>query len=119
MAKISALPSIDAKSAQDILQQSKLAEKIKSLSKQEFKSEKEIEKAVSGFEALLLHQLMKSMWESVEFTGFLCGDNTEGKIYRDMLSEAIAESAAKGRGIGVKQYLKAELAKYGKAEKDS
>jgi Rod binding domain-containing protein len=74
-------------------------ERVKSLSKQVKSSEKEIDKATEGFEALLLHQMLKSMWETVETTGFLGEDSNQAQIMRDMYNQAIADEVAKGRGL--------------------
>lgn len=78
------------------------------------KSAKDTEKAASGFEALLLQQMMKSMWESVDSPGMFGENSNEGQIYRDMFIQAVADTAAKGRGMGVKDVVKRELLKHSK-----
>jgi len=86
-------------------------DKAKNLVKRELKSKKELNKATSGFEALLLHQMLKAMWSTVETTGVL-GENTfQAQIYRDMFSQAIADTVSEGRGIGIKSFLGKELKK--------
>lgn len=87
------------------------AERVKSLTKQAKSSQKEIDKATEGFEALLLHQMLKSMWETVETTGFLGEDSNQAQIMRDMYNQAIADEIAKGQGIGVKESMKKEILK--------
>ena len=101
--------SIDARSANEL---STLAlKKAESLSRQSLKSGKDLEKATSGFESLLLNEMLKSMWESVETTGLMGEDSNEAHIYRDMFNQAIADTSAKGRGMGIKSYLKGEILK--------
>ena len=70
-----------------------------------------LEKASSGFEALLLHQMLKSMWETVHSEGLLGENSNQSEIYRDMFNQAVADSVSEGRGIGVKEFLNKELIK--------
>ena len=93
-------------------------EQAKGLSKQKLPSEKEIDKATTGFEALLLHEMMQAMWETVEPTGLLGEDSNQAQIYRDMLNQAVADSIASGRGIGVKQMIKQEILRRERASKE-
>ncbi|MCB0345854.1 MAG: rod-binding protein [Bdellovibrionales bacterium] len=93
------------------------AQKVKSLASKDVKEEKELDEAAAGFEALLLHNMLKEMWKTVEFTGFLGEDSNEAQIYRDMLNQALADSVAEGEGIGVKDFLKKELSKSDSASK--
>lgn len=81
----------------------------KALSKRDVKDAKDLSKAANGFEALLLQQMMKSMWETVDSTGLLGENSNEAQIYRDMLNQAVADNTAKGSGIGVKKMLLREL----------
>ena len=89
----------------------KLLSKAKSLQGQDVKKEKELEKAVGGFEALMLHQMLSAMWETVDTSGLMGEDTQQAQIFRDMLNQAIAEEASSGRGVGLKGFLKAELLK--------
>lgn len=89
--------------------------KVKSLKGQNVKSEKEINKAAKDFEALLLHQMMKSMFETVDRTGFLGNDSNQADIMRDMFTQSISDEVAKGRGIGVADVVKREILKREKA----
>jgi len=84
-------------------------ERVKNLANQQVNDIKKIDKAASDFEALLLHQMLKSMWKTVEHSGLFAEDNNASQIFRDMLNEAIANSTAEGRGIGIKKYLREEL----------
>ena len=83
----------------------------KELAKSQGSNAKEIEKAATGFEALLLHQMLKAMWSTVQTEGLLGEDSNQARIYRDMLNQAIADSVAEGRGIGVKEFLTKELSR--------
>ena len=101
-------------------QQNQQINKVRSLSKQEIKSEKELEKASSGFEALLLHQMMQSMWATVDATGLLGEKSNQAEIYQDMFQQSVADSVSEGRGIGIKKFLRKELLKTMKtASKDA
>ena len=62
------------------------------------------EKVARDFEALLLKQMIDSMWSSVPKDGLLSGSNEE-EMYRDMLNQALASSISEGRGIGVKEVI--------------
>ncbi|HMO19205.1 MAG TPA: rod-binding protein [Oligoflexia bacterium] len=72
----------------------------------------DVEKAGSGFEALLLHNMLKEMWSSTGSEGLLGENSNESRIFRDMFNQAVADEVAKGEGIGVKKFLKKELTKY-------
>ena len=93
------------------------SEKAKALSKQQVKSEKEVEKAASGFEALILQEMFKSMWSTVETTGLMGEDSNSAQIYTDMFHQAVADSVSKGPGMGLKQFMKRELVKADPASK--
>jgi flagellar protein FlgJ len=69
---------------------------------------KKIDEASKNFEALLLHQMLKSMWESVP-AGGLFGDTNESQMYRDMFNEALADSISEGQGIGVREVIVRDL----------
>jgi len=84
----------------------------KTESKGEVKSKAEMEKASSGFEALLLHNMLKEMWGSTDSGGILDENSNEMNIFRDMFNQAIADEVVKGDGIGVKKFLNKELSKY-------
>lgn len=117
MNKLPTLTGIDAKSAAEMAAQNKGLNQAKMLLDQKVNSEKDIEKAASGFEALLLHQMMQSMWSTVEFSGMFNESSNQAEVYRDMLNQAISDSVAEGRGIGVKDFLRKELLKTSVASK--
>lgn len=92
------------------LKESQFLEKSK-LNK-DVKTKAELDKASSGFEALLLHNMLKEMWGSTGSGGILEENSNEMQIFRDMFNQAIADEVVKGEGIGVKKFLKKELSKY-------
>lgn len=65
--------------------------------------------AATQFEALLLQQMLQSMWSSVPKDGLL-GSNEED-TYRDMLNEALAKEIADGQGIGIRDVICEEMEK--------
>ena len=115
MNKLPTAAGIDAVSAASMAQQTAQLNQVKNASNQKLSSEKDIDKAAGGFEALLLHQMMESMWSTVDFAGMFNESGNEANVYRDMLSQALADTTSQGRGIGVKDFLKKELLKYQKA----
>jgi flagellar protein FlgJ len=66
--------------------------------------------AAEQFEALILQEMLKSMWQTVPQDGVLSGSNEEA-TYRDMLNQAIAESVARGRGVGIKEVIANDISK--------
>ena len=87
-------------------------QKAQDLAKRQFADDKKFKDAVNGFEAMLIQEMFKSLWSTVETKGWLGEDETnEAKIYRDMLNQALADSIAQGKGVGVKDVLVKELAK--------
>ena len=90
-------------------------QKVAELSKRALADEKKFNDAVNGFESMLLNEMLKAMWQTVEVKGWF-GDeeSNEAKIYRDMLNQALADSIAQGKGIGIKDVIKRELTSTGK-----
>jgi flagellar protein FlgJ len=76
-------------------------------------SDAETEKAATQFEALLLHQMLKEMWNSVPKDGLLSGSHEE-EMYRDMLNEGIANEIAEKQSIGIKDVLVRDMKKFEK-----
>ena len=70
----------------------------------------DMQKAGQQFEALLLHQMLQSMWQSVPSDGMLSGGRDE-ELYRDMLNEAIANSVSTGKGIGIREVIAQDIKK--------
>lgn len=73
-------------------------------------SEAEIEKSAKEFEALLLQQMLKGMWNSVPQGGLLSGSREE-ELYRDMLNEQIAKDMASKQGLGIAKVVAREMKK--------
>jgi Rod binding domain-containing protein len=109
MTKISTLDGFAGQALMQSGQQENLVNKAKSLSNNDIKTKDGLEKAAKGFEALLLHQMLKEMWNTVETGGLMGEDSNQAQIYRDMLNQAISDSVSDGRGIGVKDFLKTQL----------
>lgn len=66
--------------------------------------------AATQFEALLLQEVMKSMWKTVP-KGELVSGSDEENTYRDMLDEAMAKSISEGRGVGIKEIILKDINK--------
>jgi Rod binding domain-containing protein len=111
MDKIQTLQMMDPAGAAAQAQTQNSAERAKKLASQPITSEKELDKAAGGFEALMLQEMLKSMWSTVQHSDFMGGDSMEAGIYRDMLSQAIADTVSEGRGIGLKEFMRRELLK--------
>ena len=62
------------------------------------------EVAAQQFEALLVQEMLESMWNTVPKKGLLSGSHEE-EMYRDMLNEALANSIAAGKGLGIKDVI--------------
>jgi peptidoglycan hydrolase FlgJ len=77
--------------------------------------DKETEKAATDFESLLLHQMLKSMWETIPKESLL-GSSHEEELYRDMLNEALAKSFAEHKSIGIKDAVLTDMRKLEKKE---
>ena len=91
--------------------------KAENLASQKIDSQADVDKAAGGFEALLLHQMLKEMYSSIESGGVFGENSNEAGIYKDMFVQAIADSVSSGRGIGVKDFLRKELVKLTDASK--
>lgn len=117
MHKIPTLQGLDASSAASVANQTNELSKAKTLASRDITSKKELDKAAGGFEALLLHQMLESMWSTVDYAGMFNEKSNEAQYFRDMLSQAIADNTSKGRGIGVKDFLEKELVKKYQASK--
>lgn len=71
---------------------------------------KDAKGAAEQFEALLLQEMLKSMWSTVPKDGVISASFEEG-MYRDMLNEALATSISEGQGIGIKDVIFKDLDK--------
>ena len=120
MAQINDIASILPNSVLDLDTSSKNLRKVSELSKRELADEKKFNDAVNGFESMLLNEMLKSLWQTVEVKGWFGEEESnESKIYRDMLNQALADSIAQGKGIGVKDVIRRELTKQTDVTKNS
>ena len=71
--------------------------------------------AAQQFEALLIGEMLKSMWQTVPQGQLLSGSHEES-LYRDMLNEAISNSIAEGRGMGIKDVIFKDMNRLGKSK---
>lgn len=62
------------------------------------------------FEALLVQEMLKSMWATIPEGGMLSGSSEEQQ-YRDMFNEQLAMTIASGKGIGVKEVIQKDIEK--------
>lgn len=69
---------------------------------------KALEKACQEFETIFAHQLLKTMGASLE-EGF-AGGGLAGEMYNDMLYLEMARTATRGRGFGLAEILRHQLA---------
>ena len=76
---------------------------------------KDAAQAAQQFEALLIGEMLKSMWQTVPQGQLLSGSHEES-LYRDMLNEAISNSIAEGRGMGIKDVIFKDMNKLGKSK---
>ncbi|NLF25206.1 MAG: hypothetical protein GX589_06045 [Deltaproteobacteria bacterium] len=70
----------------------------------------EVEKSATQFEALLLQQMFKSMWETLPKEGMLSGSREE-ELFRDMLNENLAKEVSEKQSIGIKKVVLSEMNK--------
>lgn len=70
--------------------------------------DKALEKACQEFETIFTHQLLKTMGASLE-EGFAAG-GLAGEMYNDMLYLEMARAATHGRGFGLAEVLRHQLA---------
>ena len=70
--------------------------------------------AAKQFEALLVQEMLKSMWQTVPEGGLISGSNEE-KQYRDMFNEQLALTIASGKGVGIKEVIQKDIDKLDKA----
>jgi len=74
---------------------------------------KQHEEAAQQFEALLVKQMLDSMWSTVPKGGIVSGSNEES-LYRDMFNEALSNSISEGRGIGIKDVILKDFNRFNK-----
>ena len=93
--------------------------KAKDLGSREVRDKAQLDKATKGFEALLLQEMMKSMFATVKTEGLMGEDSNQAQIFQGMFQQAVADEISAGDGIGVQEFLAKELTKNAsKTEKD-
>lgn len=73
------------------------------------KSPEEIKKAATQFEALLVQQMLKSMWATVPHQEGSITGSKEEETYRDMLQEAMAKDIAEKSSLGVADVIARDM----------
>jgi flagellar protein FlgJ len=69
--------------------------------------------AAKQFEALLVQEMLKSMWQTIPEGGLISGSNEEQQ-YRDMFNEQLAMTIASGKGVGIKEVIQKDIEKIDK-----
>ncbi len=72
--------------------------------------EKRLEKACQEFESIFIHQMMKTMRQTIPRTGFM----TEGKernIFQALFDEEISKNISKSGGLGLGKMLHRQMEK--------
>lgn len=70
----------------------------------ESKEEIKTKEAATQFESMFLHQMLSAM-SATTGKDELLGGSREQEFAKDMYNQALAESIAKGRGIGIKDVM--------------
>jgi flagellar protein FlgJ len=78
--------------------------------KRKLPNSRQPEVAAQQFEALLVEQMIDSMWSTIPKKGLISGSNEEA-MFRDMFNEALAGSISEGRGLGIKDVILKDLKK--------
>ena len=69
-----------------------------------------LHKAVQGFEAIFIRQLLKNMRSTIP-NGGMFGSGSVGEIYGDMMDNALAETMSKRSVLGLSDVLYRQLVK--------
>ncbi len=80
--------------------------------KKDVKVDKKVQKASEDFEALLVSQMINSMWQTVPKDNLL-GGGQEEDYYREMLTDEISKEISKTGQFGIKDIVMEELKKRG------
>jgi peptidoglycan hydrolase FlgJ len=94
---------------------SRQANQVSGVSQAKLPATKDAAQAAQQFEALLIGEMLKSMWQTVPQGQLLSGSHEES-LYRDMLNEAISNSIAEGRGMGIKDVIFKDMNRLGKSK---
>lgn len=71
---------------------------------------KQKQQAATDFEAMLLQDMLKSMWQTVPSEGMLTGSREE-QTYRDMLNQALSKNIAEHKSLGIREVIMKEFDK--------
>ena len=71
---------------------------------------KEVESAATDFEALIMQEMLKSMWGTVQGDGLLTGSREEA-LYRDFLNQELARNIAQNQSLGFKELIANDINK--------
>lgn len=74
------------------------------------------EKAATQFEALLLQQMLQSMWKTVPKSEEGLSGSREEELYRDMFTETVAQDIAEKQSFGLKEAVLGEMDQEDKKE---
>jgi flagellar protein FlgJ len=74
------------------------------------KNSEELKKSCQDFESIFVNQLMKSMRNTVQKTGFITGGRGE-EIFQSMLDEEYSNEISKSGKMGLAEVLFRELSK--------
>lgn len=91
---------------QQMLQSAKQA---RSSGANDVESQQRIQKAAADFEGLLLQQMFKSMWNTVERAEGSLSASREESLYQDMLQQELAKEITASGGIGLQEILVKEI----------
>ena len=82
------------------------AQNLKGLGQQQTgpEHEAEVKSAATQFEALMVQEMLKSMWASVPKDGMLSGGR-EAELYQDMFQQSLATTIAENQSLGIKDVL--------------
>ena len=69
--------------------------------------------AAKQFEALLVQEMLKSMWQTVPKGELISGSNEE-QTYRDMFTEQLSQRISEGKGLGIKEVIQRDIEKLDK-----
>lgn len=108
--------SIDSSSLDKLSKMSKDIDNLKismESSANATKTSKEIKEASQDFEAMLLGQMLNSMWETIP-KNEMFGGGREEEYFRDMFTEEVSKEISQGSGLGIQDIVQAELEKRGK-----
>lgn len=74
-----------------------------------------MKEAARQFESMLVHEMMKSMWSTVPKDGIISSSNEED-TFRDMMSDAVANTISEGKGMGVQEVVLKDMERIHKNE---